>query len=53
MTTEEFWIKVDLILSSTRNRPDSNHTQEEEETACGDFLIDVDLLASEWYNRED
>ena len=53
MTPDEFWAKVDLILAGTRNRPDAHSpmTQSELFAACGDFLVEIDLLAEDWYTN--
>ena len=56
MTPVEFWQRVDQIIAQTRNRPSvhSPKTKAEQFATCGDFLVDIDLLASDWYtNRID
>ena len=54
MNIDQFWRKADDIITLYRSK---HHrailTDDEQLENVGDFLVDMDALASAWYNRNE
>ena len=54
MTIDQFWRRADDILTLYHSK--HRHailTDDEQLENVGDLLVDMDTLASEWYNRDE
>ena len=54
MNVNQFWRKVDDIIAIHHTK--YRHailTDDEQLENVGDFLVNMDTLASEWYNRDE